>query len=178
MQRIEKLNSATAPQETKTILENVKAKLGGVPAILQTMANSPAALNGYLGIMGALSEGKLSAKLGEQIAVTIAGVNCCDYCASAHTAIGQKHGLTKDELSENLKGNSTDPKTKAALDFVRTIVAKRGLISEIDLQAIRRADYTEEEIVELIAHTAMNIFTNYFNHIAETEIDFPLIKTA
>jgi len=95
-----------------------------------------------------------------------------------HTAIGGKHGLSKDELSANLRGESQDPKTAAALRFVDSIVSKCGHLDDADYAAVSGAGFSIEEVIELIAHTALNIFTNYFNHIAETEIDFPLVDTS
>lgn len=177
MQRIPKLETATAPGKAAELLAAVKKQMGGVPAILQTMAQSPAALAGYLGFAGGLAGGMLSPALREQIALTVAGVNACDYCASAHTALGRRAGLSSEELALNLKGESTDARTSAALAFVGAIVDAQGHIAEADLAEVRAAGYGNEEIVEMIAHTALNIFTNYFNHIAATEIDFPVVST-
>lgn len=178
MQRITKLGTASASAKTKSLLDAVKTQMGGVPAILQTMAHAPAALGGYLGFATALAGGVLPAALREQIAVAVAGANACDYCASAHTALGQKAGITKGELACNLRGEASDAKTAAALAFVRAIVTKRGQLADADLARVRDAGFADEEVVELIAHTALNIFTNYFNHIAATEIDFPVVSTA
>lgn len=178
MQRIQKIDVTTAPQKSKDLLQAVKAQMGGVPALILTMAQAPAALAGYLGLANALGEGALSPALREQIAVAVAGANGCDYCASAHTMLGEKRGLSKDELARNLEGTSTNPKTAAALAFVGKIISTRGRLADADLAAVRAAGYSEEEIVEMIAHTSMNIFTNYFNHIADTEVDFPRVRVA
>jgi uncharacterized peroxidase-related enzyme len=178
MQRIQKIDAAAAPQKTKDLLQAVKAQMGVVPALLQTMAHAPAALAGYLGLASALGDGALHSALREQIAVAVAGANGCDYCASAHTMLGEKRGLSKDELARNLAGSATDPQADAALSFVGKIVSTRGRLADADLAAIRDAGFTEEEIVEIIAHTSMNIFTNYFNHIAATEVDFPRVRAA
>ena len=178
MQRIRKVDVATAPQKTEALFAAVKAQMGGVPNLVATMAQAPAAVSGYLGLAGALAGGALDRKLREQIAVAVAGANACDYCASAHTLLGKNAGVAKDEIAQNLSGASKDAKTGAALAFAVKIVRARGHLSDADLSAIRAAGFSEEEIVEIIAHTAMNIFTNYFNHIARTEIDFPIVETA
>jgi AhpD family alkylhydroperoxidase len=106
-----------------------------------------------------------------------AGFNHCDYCASAHTEAGRARGVEPQELHTNLSGQSGNRKTQAALDFVREILMTRGHVSEDSVQEMRDAGYTEAEIVEVIAHVGMSNFTNYFNHIAATEIDFPLVTT-
>jgi uncharacterized peroxidase-related enzyme len=178
MQRIQKLDLTSAPQKAKDLLTAVKSQMGGVPNLIVTMAHSPAALGGYLGLAGALGGGGLEPKLREQIAVAVAGANSCDYCASAHTMLGKKAGVSQDEIKRNLSGASGDAKTGAALAFVTRIVRERGRLADADLKAVRDAGFSEEEIVEMVAHTAMNVFTNYFNHIAATEIDFPIVHAS
>lgn len=178
MQRIQRINEADAPQKTAELLATVRKQMGGVPHILATMSQSAAALGGYLGFAGALAGGKLSGKLREQIALAVAGANHCDYCASVHTALGGKLGVTADELDRNLNGRSADAKVNSALRFSARIVATRGNVTDEDLAAVRRAGFSDEEIVELVANTVLNIFTNYFNHVAGTEIDFPVVKAA
>lgn len=177
MQRIQRIDEAKAPHKTAELLAAVKRQMGGVPHILSTMARSPAALGGYLGFAGALSGGTLSAALREQIALAVAGVNHCDYCASAHTALGGNTGITGEELQQNLQGRSSSPEVQAALRFVTRVVATRGNVSDEDLATVRGAGFSDEAIVEMVAHTALNIFTNYFNHVAATEIDFPVVRT-
>jgi len=151
----------------------VKKSIGMVPNIMATMAHSPQALKAYLEFGGALAGAALSDKVREQIAVTVAGANGCGHCASAHTLLGQKQGVDKDEIALNLNADSSDPKTKAALVFSRALVVKRGWASDEDLEAVRAAGYSDAEIVEIVATVAINTFTNYFNHVAQTEIDFP-----
>ncbi|RME68876.1 MAG: carboxymuconolactone decarboxylase family protein [Alphaproteobacteria bacterium] len=178
MQHIQRIDTANASPKAAELLSAVRKQMGGVPNILATMAQSPAALGGYLGFAGALAAGKLAPSLREQIALAVAGANRCDYCASVHTALGGKQGLSRDELSRNLRGRSAEPKTDAALQFVSRIVSARGHIAAADLAAVRDAGFDDEAIVEIVAHTALNIFTNYFNHVAGTEIDFPVVETA
>jgi len=177
MQRIQKVDAATAPQKTKDIFAAVKAQMGIVPNLVATMAHAPAAVSGYLGLAGALGDGALDRKLREQIAVAVAGANACDYCASAHTLLGKNAGVAAGEIARNLSGASNDARTAAALAFAVKIVRERGHVSDSDLAAVRAAGYSDEEIVEIVAHVAMNVFTNYFNHIAGTEVDFPLVAT-
>lgn len=176
MSRIIALNPSESPAAAQPMLAEVHKKLGMVPNLFKTFAHSPAVLNYYLAGSEALAGGKLSAALREQIALASAGSNECDYCASAHTLIGKGAGLAAGEMTRNLSARSEDAKTQAALNFVAAIVEKRGRISSAELQAVRAAGFGEAEVVEIIANTAANIFTNYFNHIAETEIDFPVIR--
>ncbi len=178
MVRIQPVNAAAATGHAGALLGAVKAKIGVVPNIFATFAQSPKVLEGYLGFSTALSQGRLSPKLREQIALTVAGINSCDYCASAHTALGKVTGLDAEELARNLRGESRDPETQVVLDFVREVVDRHGVVADGELDALRHAGYDDGEVVEIVAHIAVNIFTNYFNHIAGTEIDFPVVRTA
>ncbi len=141
------------------------------------MANSPAVLDAYTNFRNALNRAALPAALREQIALTVAGANGCDYCASAHTAIGSKLGVDTDELADNLRGTSHDTKTQAALAFANAIVERKGWVDDDELANARDAGYTEAELLEIVATVVFNIFTNYINHAAQTEIDFPFVSS-
>lgn len=176
MSRINLIEPTRAQGKARKLLEAVHQQLGSIPNLFKGFANSPAVLESYLAQVKALSGGALSPGLREQIALTVAGENRCNYCASAHTYLGRKAGVAPDELAKNLLGRSGEEKTEAALVFAGAIVESRGHIQGADLKAVREAGYSETEITEIIAHVALNIFTNYFNHIAETEVDFPFVN--
>lgn len=165
------------PGEAADAVAAVKQKLGSVPNILATMAQSPAALQAYLAFGGALEGAALSAKLREQIALTVAGVNACDYCASAHTFIAKSLGVSADEAGANLSGQAADPKTAAILAFAGEAVRNRATFTDntAALNELRSAGVSDAEIVEIVAVIAVNVFTNYFNHLAGTEVDFPFV---
>lgn len=177
MQRIEALDPSAVPAASKEMLDAVQKRSGMVPNLFRTLAHSPAALRFYLQQAEALANGSLPAPLREQIALVAAGANGCDYCASAHTLMGKGAGLAAGELADNLRGHSSDAKTQTALDLARAIVNNRGRVTDAQLQAVRGAGFSEAEVVEIVAHAAMNLFTNYFNHVAGTLIDFPLVTT-
>lgn len=176
MQRIPQIDPAKAPIAVASTLNGVKAKLGMVPNIFKTMAQSAAVLSGYMALSGAIGTGKLSPALREQIALATAGLNACDYCASAHTALGKMVGLGADEIRRNLAGQASEPKAQAAVTFAGRIVAGRGRVSDAELAAVRAAGFSDEEIVEILGNVVANIFTNYFNNLATTEIDFPVVQ--
>lgn len=177
MTRIKPIEPSKAQGKSRELLETVGKQMGTVPNIFKGFAHSPAALEFYLSQNKALTRGVLDSKLREQIAVAMAGTNQCDYCASAHTFLGKKAGVSASELAANLDGRSEDEKTGIALRFARTIADTRGHLDDEDLQRVRDAGFSEAEIVEIIAHVGMNLFTNYFNNVAHTEVDFPRVDT-
>ena len=178
MPRIQPIDPALAEGKAKALLDGGHQALGMTPNLMRTMANSPAVLDAYLGFNKALSGGRLSAPLREQIALTVAGANGCEYCTAAHTALGTMLGLDSAELAANLDGQSSDTTTAAALDFALAIVGKRGWVDDDDLARVRAAGYGEDEVAEIVAAVAYNTFSNYFNHVAQTEVDFPAVARA
>jgi uncharacterized peroxidase-related enzyme len=176
MPRIQPLHAAHAQGKAKDLLGAVKAKLGGTPNLITTMAQAPAVLEGYMGLSGALAGGSLPTGLREQVALAIAGVNSCGYCASAHTAIGKGAGVPATELAAALDGEPSDPRAAGAVRFARAVTEQRGHITDEQFRAVRAAGFTDAEVLELIAAVALNTLTNYINHIAQTEIDFPTVR--
>jgi uncharacterized peroxidase-related enzyme len=173
MSRIHQVNPQSATGKAKELLDAVQGKLGLVPNMTRAMANSPAVLDGYLSLSGSLSKGALSAKSREQIALAVAQANECEYCLAAHSAIGKMVGLSVDQILDSRRGTSVDPKTDAIIQFARQVVDQRGLVSDANIAQVRAAGLDDGAIAEIVANVALNIFTNYFNHVAETEIDFP-----
>jgi uncharacterized peroxidase-related enzyme len=178
MTRIPALDPQTATGKSKTLLDAVQKKLGRVPNLMRTLAQAPAALDGYLAFSGALAAGGLDAKVREQIALTVAEANLCDYCLSAHTAIGGMVGLSASEVTAARTATASQPKTNALLKLARSIVVNRGEIPDSDLAAARAAGVSDGEIVETTANVALNILTNYVNHVAQTVVDFPAVAKA
>jgi uncharacterized peroxidase-related enzyme len=178
MNRIPTVDPTNATGKAKTLLDTVQQKLGLVPNLMRTLANAPAALEGYLNFSGALAGGTLNAKVREQIALAVAEANLCDYCLSAHSAIGSKVGLTADDVTKARQANSSQPKTTAILKLARSIVVNRGELPDQELIAARAIGITDGEIVEVVANVALNILTNYVNHVARTVVDFPAVAPA
>ena len=178
MSRIPAIDPAAATGKQKQLLEAVHKKMGKTPNMMRVFANAPAALQGYLEFSGALGTGTLSAKVREQIALTVAEINHCDYCLSAHTAIGGMVGLSEDELRDARSAKSIDAKTTALLALTRTLVVNRGNLSDDELSAARAAGISDGEVIEVTANVSLNILTNYVNHVAETVVDFPHVTAS
>ena len=173
MPRILPVVTETADAETKDLLAAVKKKMGMVPNIISTMAQSPAVANAYLGFSQALGGGKLPIKLREQISLVVGEANSCGYCVAAHTVLGKGAGLEDQAIAAARRGTSSDSSEQAALEFAQKVVRERGDVKDTDISKLRDAGFSDGEICEIIANVALNVFTNYFNHIAGTEIDFP-----
>lgn len=175
MSRIRAVQPAEAAGKVKTMLGAVERKLGMVPNMARAMASNPAVLEGYLAFAGALGDGRLGARLGELIALTVAEANACAYCLSAHTAIGGSLKIPAEELDAARDARSGAARTGAALAFARHVVDTRGHVSDAQLAEVRGAGFDDGEIGEIVALAALNTFTNLFNSVAATEVDFPRI---
>lgn len=175
MNRVPLIDRAAATGPARELLDAVQGAFGATPAMFRAVANSPAALRSMWGSFGALGGGVISARLGEQIAVAVADRNACEYCLAAHTALGRKAGASADEMHAAQAGESSDPRTQAALRFALALVDKRGQVSASEVQAVRDAGFSDGEIVEILAHVALNLFTNYVNVAFDVPVDFPKV---
>ena len=165
-----------SPAASQPLLQAVKKQLGVVPNLFRLVGNSPAALEGYLGLNGALAKGALEAPTRERIALAVAEINGCDYCLSAHSYLASNLAkLSEAEISANRDGGSTDPKADVAVRFAVKLVNARGHVSEADVQTVKQAGYSDAQIIEIVLHVALNTLTNYVNEMAKTEIDFPVV---
>ena len=175
MPRLQPVNTDNADSTTATLLRTVEKKMGTVPNLIATMANSPAVANAYLGFSQSLTTGSLpppacGSRLlwlsARQTTVVIV------WPLTPHSANKPVYPIRRRAMPvvrlRQMEMEGT------ALEFARKIVADRGIVSDGDVQQVRQVGYTDGEIAEIVAHVALNIFTNYFNHVAETEVDFPV----
>lgn len=175
MNRVPLIDRRATTPDRQALLDGIHAAFGTVPQMFRAVANSPAALKSMWGSFGALGAGVLGAKLAELIAVAVADRNACEYCLAAHTALGRKAGASASELQAAQAGESSDPRTNAALRFALKLVDARGQVDEGDVQALRGAGFSDEEVVEVVAHVALNLFTNYVNIALAVPVDFPAV---
>jgi uncharacterized peroxidase-related enzyme len=168
-----------APAAAQPLLQAVKKQLGVAPNLFRLVANSPAALEGYVSLSGALGKGELPAATRERIALAVAEINGCDYCLSAHTYLGRNVAKLDDaEITANRHGASNDVKADAAVKFAVRVTNSRGHITSDDFAAVKAGGYSDAQIIEIVQHVALNTWTNYINTVGETEIDFPVIKAS
>lgn len=173
MSRITAIDPAQAAGKNAELFSAVKSKLGVVPNLMRTLAHSPAALEAYLGLGATLSKGVLPAAVREQLALAIGEANACDYCVAAHSLLGKGAGLSPVAVMGARLARAEDPKVDALLKFAAAVVAERGLVSDEAVAAVRAAGAGDAEIIEVVAHVALNTLTNYTNHVAQTAVDFP-----
>ncbi|WP_374564786.1 carboxymuconolactone decarboxylase family protein [Ideonella sp.] len=161
---------------SKPLLAAVQQQLGVVPNLMKLVGHSPAALEGYLALNGALAKGKLSVQLRERIALTVAEYNACDYCLSAHAYLATNVAkVSAAEVDAARDARSDDARTAAALKFARRVAESRGRVSDADLATLRAADFDEASVIEIVLNVALNVLTNYVNNVASTDIDFPVV---
>lgn len=171
LKRLEKHEGDAKAQQLMTGLDSNKLLLN----IFRGMANSGAALDAYLKFSGALKEGKLTAKEREAIALAIGQQNQCDYCVSAHTFIGKNAGLDDAATIAARKGQASDARLSAILSVATKVYAKKGALSAGEVEAARKAGLTDGDLAEIVANVALNLYTNFFNHLNQTEVDLPKV---
>jgi uncharacterized peroxidase-related enzyme len=178
MPRINTVNTNAIEADTKATLDAIKAKIGMVPNLYATFAQSPAVLNGFLALSDALSKGVLTAAQREMIALATAQANQCHYCISAHTLLGRGAGLSSEAILAARHGKADNAQDNAVTALAARLVETRGSVSDADLATARSAGLSDAQIVEVIAHVSVNVLTNFTNNVAQTDIDFPLVEMA
>jgi uncharacterized peroxidase-related enzyme len=175
MSRVQIVDPQSAPPAARQLLEAVQAQLGVTPNFIRVLANSPQALEGFLGLYGAAGRFSLDKAMQERIALTVAEGNACDYCVSAHTAIGRHAGLSASEMLLNRQGNSADARAAAIVAFARALNDNLGEVTTMEFDAARAAGLTDAEIIEIVALVALNVFTNILGKATRVDIDFPKV---
>lgn len=178
MARITQVSDTAAAPEAAALFTAIKGKIGMVPNLYRVAANQPAVLAAMLGLNETLASGAFDARTREAIALTVAGANACDYCASAHSAISAGLKVAPEAIDAHLVGRSDDPRIGAILRLATAVVSSKGMVSDADLDVARTAGLSEADIVETVANVVANIFTNYLNHVAGTDIDFPVRRAS
>jgi len=173
MSRIIALDPATTTGKSAELFTAVKSKLGMVPNLMRTFGHSPAALEAYLGFSATLGTGVLPAKVREQIALAVAETNSCDYCLAAHSLMGKGAGLTEAQTIEARQGQPKDPRLAALSRFTLALKERHGSVTDADLAALRGAGFNDGHIAETVAVYALNLYTNFFNHVNQTVVDLP-----
>jgi uncharacterized peroxidase-related enzyme len=169
------LESDTGP--SGQIFAQIKKAIGSVPNTFAAIAaHGPAALKAVLAADAVLTAGTLTKRDQETVKLIISGVAGCDYCVAAHSQLGKLAGLKPDELKNIRDGKPTgDAKRDALVGFVRKLAQSSGTVSDEDFAAIRAAGYSDGQLVEISLAFATTVFTNVFNRINDTEIDFPAV---
>jgi uncharacterized peroxidase-related enzyme len=171
MSRIPALDPASATGDVKEMLDGLRKGLGVTPNLFRVAAQSPATLEALVGLVGAIAKGSLNARSREAVAIAVSNFNGCDYCLSAHTALGRAAGLREDAIAKARDAVADDPKLGATLHFARLVAEQRGHVSASDLEAVRAAGASDAEVLEIVMNVAAATFTNYLNVVAETDLD-------
>lgn len=176
MSRIPLVSAEHANAEQQALYAAIQAELGVVPNFLKVFAHSPDALRAFLGLYGITKQGSLAATTRERIALAIAQQNSCEYCLSAHTALGKKAGLSHEEIEANRAGSSLDAQAAVAVNLARSLMEHHGEITTAELLEARAAGFSDSDIVEIITHVGLNLLTNMIGKASRVDIDFPKVS--
>jgi len=177
MSTLPQIELADATGEVADLLTKMRKSRGSIPNMVKAMANSPALLKGYLALSDALASGVLSRPVRERIALASAEYNGCTYCLSAHNLLAKNVGkLDADEIERARHAQSADPHAGALLAVFDEIARNRGSIDEASVKTARAAGVTDAEIAEVVGNVALNVLSNYFNLVADPDLEFPEVR--
>lgn len=162
--------------QSRPVLDAYAEQTGLRPNVLRTLAWSPAALQGVVGLLGALDDTVLDPCLRERVALAVAQANGCTYCLSAHSALGKQAGLDEDNIEDSRWAACENPRDRAVLGFVRALVIRRGAVCPSEIERLHAAGFGERHIVELVAFVSAHVFLNYLTEAARTPVDFPMVR--
>ena len=175
MPRLHVVEPAQASGKVKEIFDGLQSRMGKVVNIFKGMGNSAAALNAYLSMSKALSEGELSPHDREAVYLAASQHNGCNYCVAAHTLLAKKGGMSDDEVLAIRKFEPKDGKHRALVAFVRRVIDTKGFVQDSDIAAVKQAGYTDGQIAETVGYIALATYSNFFNHVYDTPLDFPQV---
>ncbi|GAC1602153.1 MAG: carboxymuconolactone decarboxylase family protein [Pseudarthrobacter sp.] len=175
MARIPVHTVASAPEESKEIAGKLEKRMGKLLNIHAEMAHSPVVIAAYHGISQAIAaHGTFDARTKEAIALAVGNQNGCDYCQAAHTLSARRAGLDDEQILAIRAGEvDFDDQLATITGVAREAAARTGNVSDATWHAALDAGWGAEELSEAFAHIAANLFTNYFNHYARTDLDLP-----
>jgi AhpD family alkylhydroperoxidase len=173
MQTIHPVKMENVSVATQRLLDAASAERGVLTNMIKTLAQSPRALEGYLQFKTSLNGTSLSPATCEQIALAVAQTNLSEYSLAEHAHFAAKFGLKREQIVASRDARSMDRKTDAMLRFARDLAASK---SDFPLVELRERGCSDAEIVDLIAYVALNVFENYLNEVAQTDLDFPKVE--
>lgn len=174
MSRIEPVSEGHAEPSAQPILNMIQKRFGRLPNMFQNMANSPATLQAFASLSECCEKTSLPPKLRHEIELVMAEANACTYCIAAHSQLAKAMRFTEQDILQARRGIANDPKSQAILSFCKAVVEKKGSVSDQEVQLLRDQGVSDKELCEILLVINFNMFTNYFNKIADTEVDFPL----
>jgi uncharacterized peroxidase-related enzyme len=177
MSRLSVPNLEYAAGASGQIYAQIKKAIGSVPKTFAAIAaHGPAALKAVLAADAVLAVGSLTKSDQEVIKLVISAAGGCDYCVAAHNHLANLAGVKPEVLKQIREGQPTGyAKRDALVGFVRKLAQSSGTISDDDFAAIKAAGYSDAQLVEISLAFATTVFTNVFNRINDTEIDFPAV---
>ena len=175
MPRIPVHTVESAPADSRAELKDLESKFGKVLNIHGGMAHSPVVLQSYIALQRVIADyGSFDGRTREAIALAVANVDECSYCQAAHSAGGKAAGLTVEEMVQVRRDSvGFDAKLAVLLILAREMTANKGTVSDASWNQALEAGWSDTELTELSTHVTLNLFTNYFNHLVDTELDLP-----
>ncbi|MGD1702622.1 carboxymuconolactone decarboxylase family protein [Dapis sp. BLCC M229] len=164
----------SAPAASKPIISKVKATFGMLPNLMATLAESPAAIEGYSTLMGIYEKSDFTPTEKQVVLMTNNRLNGCTYCMAAHSAVSKSQGVPTDVVTALRSGSSLDDaKLEALRSFTEKVFETRGNVSESDVDAFLSAGYTKANILEVVLGTALKVLSNYSNKFTQAPVDAP-----
>src|SRR5580692_10214160 len=169
----------SAPEGSKSALETLQQVFGVLPNIAAAIANSPKLVNALVGVFQQVHSSSLTEPEIQIVLLTDAVTNSSTYAVAFHTALGLQQGVSSKETDAIRERRLPADERFAALStLARTLIEKRGHLSEQELDSFIAAGFTKEQVLEVIAIVAASTITNYAGTIASPPLEDPFRQYA
>jgi AhpD family alkylhydroperoxidase len=181
MSRFDIHDELTAPAETARLLRGMSDAGGSVSKFIGVLAGSPAAMRAFARMRHELRGGVLPLPTSERIALAVAQQRGDTYSVAQHARTARAAGLGLDEVSRARSWSSNDPREAALLTFLKALFDSEGRPAHHLLEEAREVDWTDEELLEAVAHLALNEFQSLMSNAAalpQDQTDPTVLPTA
>jgi uncharacterized peroxidase-related enzyme len=167
------LSIETAPEASRPLLEKVQKTFKFIPNLFGVFANSPALLEGYLGLSDTFDAGSLSAVERHIVFLSASLENSCNYCTAAHSTVLKGFMHVPAEVVAAIRANAplSDSKLNALVALTKEMVGNRGHVKDQTIENFVAAGYRKEQILEVLIGVTLKTISNYTNHISPVELD-------
>ena len=163
---------ASAPEKSKPALEQLQQAFGFLPNLAASIANSPKLVTALVGVFQQVHSSSLTEQEIQIVLLTDAVANSSAYAVAMHTALAHAQSVSLEETTAiRERRTPSDPRFAALSTLAKTLIEKRGHLSQQEFDAFLSAGFTQEQIMEVIAAVAASTITNYAGTIAQPPLE-------
>jgi alkylhydroperoxidase family enzyme len=161
----------TAPERSVPVLKGALTGGGQLPNFIGVLAGAPAALRAYARLRSELRHGSLTWSTQQRIALAVSAHQHSEYALSTLQRTSRDAGLGLDEIALAREFDSRDEREAVLLRFIRSLLEGEESPPRHLLEEAREAGWSDEQILEAVAHVALTSFGNLVTRAGDVPVD-------